>query len=104
VIRAVHALPARDRCADVLGRQPARSGTSVGANYRAVTRAKSPRDFVNKLKIVGEECDEPIYWMELIIESGLLAEKKLTALLQKANELLAFTVASIKTTRENQSA
>ncbi len=62
VIKAVQALP-RDDISPILGRQLLRAGTSVGANYRAACRAKSTADFVNKLKIVEEECDESISWM-----------------------------------------
>jgi four helix bundle protein len=103
VVKAVNTLPT-NRAADILGRQLLRSGTSVGANYRAAVRAKSNSDFVNKLKIVEEECDESIYWMELLVESSLFAEKQLAALRQEANEILAITVASIKTARKNQQA
>ena len=98
VVRAVQALP-RDDVAVILGRQLLRSGTSVGANYRAACRAKSTPDFINKLKIVEEECDETIYWMELLTEAGLLSAAKLSALIQEADELLAITVAALRTSR-----
>lgn len=58
--------------AEVLGKQLLRAATSVGANYRAVCRAKSPADMINKLRIVEEESDESGYWIELISESGLV--------------------------------
>lgn len=103
VIKAVRALPSED-VADVLGRQLLRAGTSVGANYRAACRAKSSADFVNKLKIVEEECDESIYWMELLVESGLIPLRRLEALMREGNELLSITVASIRTTRAQQRA
>jgi four helix bundle protein len=48
-----------------------RSGTSIGANYRAACRGKSTADVIAKLRVVGEEADESVYWMELLIESGL---------------------------------
>ncbi len=98
VIKAVQALP-EDRVGDVLGRQLLRCGTSVGANYRAACRAKSTADFINKLKIVEEECDESIYWMELIVQSGLIRVGRLAKLNAEANELLAITVAALRTTR-----
>src|SRR5947207_15435942 len=69
VIRLVESLP-RNRTADVIGKQLLRSATSVGANYRAACRAKSPADFTAKMGIVEEEADESLYWMELLIESG----------------------------------
>jgi four helix bundle protein len=87
----------KNRTADVLGRQLLRSGTSMGANYRAACRGKSTADVIAKLRIVEEEADESIYWMELLIESGLVSEARLSALLQETNEILAMTVASIRT-------
>ncbi|HEY1173090.1 MAG TPA: four helix bundle protein [Verrucomicrobiae bacterium] len=98
VIKAVEALP-HERVANVLGKQLLRSGTSVGANYRAACRAKSSADFVNKLKIVEEECDESLYWMELMVEAGVMPENKLGQLMIEGDELLAITVASIKRSR-----
>src|SRR5437868_12592959 len=80
VIRLVQSLP-RDPAANVIGKQLIRSGTSVGANYRASCRAKSRADFVVKMNIVEEECDESLYWMELLIEAGLVKESKLLPLM-----------------------
>jgi four helix bundle protein len=74
VIKVVDALP-RNRTADVLGRQLIRSGTSIGANYRAACRGKSTADVIAKLRIVEEEADESAYWMELLNE---LPRSKLT--------------------------
>ena len=93
-IEMVDALP-KNRTADVLGRQLIRSGTSIGANYRAACRGKSTADVIAKLRIVEE--DESAYWMELLIESGLLAKARLSELLQETNEIVAMTVASIRT-------
>ncbi len=103
VIKAVRALPEKDDAAGVLGHQLLRSGTSVGANYRAVCRAKSTADFINKLKIVEEECDESLYWMELLVESGSMPASRFQALMQEADELLAMTVAALRTTRASRS-
>ena len=100
VIKVVQALP-NDRVANVLGSQLLRAGTSVGANYRAVCRAKSTADFMHKLKIVEEECDESLFWMELLIESGILSQKKLGELMKEGGEILAITVAALKTTRQS---
>jgi len=99
VIRLTEALP-NTRTADVIGRQLLRSGTSVGANYRAASRAKSPADFIAKMGIVEEEADESLFWMELLIDANLVPEEKLAALMQEANELVAITVASINTTKQ----
>jgi four helix bundle protein len=98
VIRLTEALP-QSRTGEVIGRQLLRSGTSVGANYRAVRRAKSSADFVNKLRIVLEEADESAYWMELLIESGTIGEGRLKELHKEADELTAILVASINSAR-----
>jgi four helix bundle protein len=63
VVRFTETLP-KTRTADVLGKQLLRCGTSVGANYRAVCRARTTPDFINKLGIVEEEADEAMYWLE----------------------------------------
>jgi four helix bundle protein len=76
-----------------------RSGTSVGANYRAACRAKSRADLIAKLGIVEEEADECLYWMELLIEAGIVPEAKLKGLMAEVNEIVAMTVSSIKTLR-----
>jgi four helix bundle protein len=101
VIKAVQSL-SDDRVANVMGVQLLRAGTSVGANYRAACRAKSTADFVNKLKIVEEEGDESLFWMELLVESGLTAERKLAELMKEGDEIVAMVVAAIKTTRLNR--
>jgi four helix bundle protein len=98
VISAVEALP-KTETARILGRQLLRAGTSVGANYRAAARARSQADFISKLGVVEEECDESAYWMEVIVARKLLRRAQLKELLAEANELLAITVASIKTAR-----
>ena len=85
--------------AGVIGKQLQRSGTSVGANYRAACRGKSTADFVHKLAIVEEELDECLYWMELLVEAALVTDDMLGPLRQEADELLRIVVASIKTAR-----
>lgn len=85
----------------VIGGQLVRAGTSVGANYRAACRARSPSEFVAKLGIVEEEADECGYWLELIVEGGLMPQSKIKLLLQEADELTAIMAASIKTARRN---
>jgi len=98
IIKLVESLP-KGRTADVIGRQLLDAGTSVGANYRAACRARSPADFISKMGIVEEEADETIYWMELLIEAKLLQENDISHLLREANQILAMTVSSIKTAR-----
>jgi four helix bundle protein len=101
VVRLVEALP-RGRTADALGRQLLRSGTSVGANYRAACRAKSTADFISKMGTVEEEADESLYWMELLIEAGIVKADMLESLMKEGDELLAITVASINTARKHK--
>jgi len=98
VIRLAEALP-RSRAADVIGRQLVRSGSSVGANYRAACRARSNADFIAKMSIVEEEADETVYWLELLVDSKMVSAPALQPLLKEANELLAITVASVNTAR-----
>jgi four helix bundle protein len=96
VIRVVESLP-RSRTADVIGRQLIRSGTSVGANYRAACRGRSTADVIAKLRIVEEEADESIYWMELLTEANIVSEESIAGMLKETDEILAMTVASIRT-------
>jgi len=103
VLKLVQALP-RSRVGDILGGQLLRAGMSVGANYRAACRAKSRADFVHKLKIVEEECDEAMFWMEILAESGLVKAGRLASLLSEGNALLAIVVASAKTARASERA
>lgn len=84
----------------VISNQIIRSGTSVAANYRAACRAKSPKDFVSKMGIVEEECDETIFWLEIVEELQLYNEKEeIVTIKKEANEILSITVASIKTVK-----
>ncbi len=101
IIRLCESLP-RGGAADVIGGQLLRCGTSVGANYRAACRGRSPAEFIAKMGIVEEECDESVYWMELLIEAGLMPKERLSDLMREADELLAITVSSIKTARKNR--
>jgi len=98
VIKLVETLP-KTGSAEVIGKELLRSATSVGANYRATCRAKSTRDILNKLAIVEEEADETIYWLELLVEAGIVGETRLSALMSEVNEIVAMTVASMKTLR-----
>jgi len=78
-----------------------RSGTSVGANYRAACVAHAKPGFVSKLSIVIEETDEACFWMEFIIDENLMDEKKVSPLLKEAKELTSIFIASRKTARKN---
>jgi len=101
ILKLTAALPNSSE-ARVVRNQLSRSGTSVGANYRASCRARSKAEFISKMGNVIEEADESCYWMELIIEGDMLPEEKVAALLQEANELTAIMTASRKTAEENR--
>lgn len=92
------ALPAKEE-ARILGRQVLRSGTSVGANYRAACRARSRAEFIAKLGIVLEEADETVFWLELLLEGGIVKHENLDALLKEAEELTAIFVTSLRTAK-----
>ncbi len=98
VIKLVQSLN-DDRVSRAIGAQLLRSGTSVGANYRAACRARSPAEFRAKLGIVEEETDESIYWMELLVESQLVPKHRLDDLIGEAHELLSITITSINTSK-----
>lgn len=98
ILRLYRALPAKEE-ARILGRQVLRSGTSVGANYRAACRARSRAEFIAKLGIVLEEADETVFWLELLLEGGIVKREKLGALLKEARELTSIFVASLCTAK-----
>ena len=101
ILKLVDALP-KTTAGRALALQIVRSGTSVAANYRAACRARSTADFIAKMGMVEEEADETLFWLELLEESDLVTAAKLTAIKEEANELIAITVASIKTARRNR--
>jgi len=101
VIRLYTALPNTDP-ARVLGKQLLRSGTSVAANYREASRGRTNAELLAKLGIVEQELDESMLWMELIVESGMLPESKVSELQAECEELLRMTVASIKTLKSRR--
>ena len=100
VVKLVERLP-KDQTARVLGTQLLRSGTSVGANYRAVCRAKSTPDFISKFGTVEEEADESGYWLDLLVSAGKLSVNTAAPLIREADELTAIAVASINTARKS---
>ncbi|MHB8655478.1 MAG: four helix bundle protein [Terriglobia bacterium] len=99
IVRLFRELPKKDE-ARMIGRQVFRSGTSVAANYRAVCRARSKAEFIAKMGIVVEEIDETVFWLELLVETGLVAENQMKGLLKEANELLAIFAASHATAKK----
>ena len=74
----------------------------MGANYRAACRARSRGDFIAKMKIVEEECDESIYWMELLIDAGKMKASRLAGLMREAEEILSMVCASLNTARSRK--
>lgn len=100
-IRMFSSLP-KSTEAQVLGKQALRSGTSVAANLREGSRARSNAEFISKLGIVEQELDETMLWLELLIEAKIVPEKKLSALHQEADELLAIIVSSIQTAKRRK--
>jgi four helix bundle protein len=99
-IRLVESLP-NSQTARVIGNQLLRAGTAVGANYRSALRGKSRADFIAKLGIVEEECDEALYWMQMLIEANVVQRSRLTEVMSEANEIIAIVVTSIRTARKN---
>jgi four helix bundle protein len=102
IIKLFRALPKNDE-SRIIGKQLLRCGTSVGANYRAVCRARSMSDFVAKLGIVIEEADESCFWLEIIIEAGVMKLNLVNDLLREANEITAIMVASSNSAGKHKS-
>jgi four helix bundle protein len=102
VLKLVDRLP-HTMAGRAVGNQLVRSGTSVGANYRAACRGRSRAEFAAKLGIVAEEADESVYWLELVRDGGLLTEAKIDDLLREANELTAIFTAGRRTSSKPQS-
>jgi four helix bundle protein len=98
VVGLFRALPKNDE-ARVIGKQVLRSGTAVGANYRAVCRARSRAEFIAKIGVVVEESDETVFWLELLAETGIVRESRLKGLLTEAKELTAIFAASQRTAK-----
>ena len=86
ILKLVDALP-QTASGRAVANQLSRSGTSVGANYRAARRGRSKKEFIAKLGIVVEEVDETVYWLELVIETGMVSKSKVTRLLDEAEQL-----------------
>lgn len=96
VIRLYKALPKTDE-ARIIGKQVLRSGTSVAANYREASRARSDAELRSKFGIVEQELDETMLWLELLVESGIIRQELMADLYAEAEELLKIIVSSIRT-------
>ena len=100
IIKLAEDLP-DNKAGNTIGNQLIRSGTSVAANYRSASRARSNADFISKITIVEEECDETLFWLELIVEAYLLKKVKLQDMFEEADELTAIFTTSDKIVRQN---
>ena len=102
VINMSRTLP-RTKESLVIGDQMIRSATSVGANYRAVCRARSKAEFTSKLSIVIEEADETAFWLDILIETQIDPQERLQSLISETDELLAIFSSARSTIRGNKS-
>ncbi len=100
VIKVCEGLP-KDETSRIIARQLLRSGTSVGANYRAACRSKSKPAFISKMGDVLEEADESGYWIELLVDAAKTNPHTALPLLVESKELVAFAMSSINTTKRN---
>ncbi len=83
-----------------LTNQVFRSGTAIGALVREAEFAQSSSDFINKLQISLKECNETIYWLNLLQETGYISEKEFDSMMDDCNELIAMLISSIKTSKK----
>jgi len=100
IIDLVEELP-NNRTGNTIGYQLIRCGTSVAANYRSSCRARSHADFISKIEVVEEECDESLFWLEMIVEAKILTITRVEPLIKEADELTAIFTASGKTAKQN---
>jgi len=98
IIRLAQSLP-NTPTANAIRNQILSCGPSVGANYRAACRGRSKREFIAKLGIVEEEADESLFWIELLIDAGILKRSRVDSLITEGNEILSIVVSTIKSAR-----
>ncbi|HEY5314732.1 MAG TPA: four helix bundle protein [Pirellulales bacterium] len=101
-IKLYCALPKSNVLAQVIGKQLLRSGTSVGAQYREAARARSQAEFISKIESALQELEETQYWLELLIEAGMISEGRLHGLIDEANQLTKILVASVRTSKRRR--
>ena len=101
VIRFVARLP-KNKVSDVIGYQLAKSGTSIGANYREANRAESRNDFIHKIALVEKESAETQYWLELCEEAQMGATEERGRLVREAGELVAIFTSIGKTSKSGR--
>ena len=100
IIRMFSALPKTTE-AQLLGKQLLRSGTAIGANYREAYRGRSKAEFIAKCGDSLREIEETAYWLELLVEAGIVSAKKLQPLRQECDELTAIFVTILKRSRQS---
>jgi four helix bundle protein len=98
VLKLCRSLPRNDE-ARIIGRQLLRAGMSVGANYRAVTRARSRAEFVSKVSVVIEETDESLFWLEALSQNGISDVGQTRVLMREGDELLRILTTSQRSAR-----
>ena len=98
IMKLVDALP-KTTSGRAIGNQLVRSGTSVGANYRAACRSRSKAEFIAKIGVVAEEADESAFWLELLMDANILKTDLVSPLHQEAEELTAIFTASGRTAK-----
>jgi four helix bundle protein len=98
IVNLYRSLP-RTVDAQVLGKQVIRCGTSVAANYRAACRSRSKAEWLARIGVVVEEADETVFWLELVVDCGIVARERLADLLNEAHELSAIFTASQHTAK-----
>jgi four helix bundle protein len=103
IVMLFKSLPKADE-ARIIGKQVMRAGTSIAANYRAVCRSRSHAEFISRMGIVVEEADETVFWLELLVDTGIVREVLMKDLLTEANGLLAIFAASHWTARQKRKA
>ena len=99
IVRMFSQLP-NSTAAQVMGKQVLRSGTSVGANYREANRSRSDAEFIAKIGDCLKELDETEYWLELLVESGIVSSQRMAELLDETNQLLAIFTTVSKNTKK----
>jgi len=95
IIRTFSVIPKAAE-AQILGKQMLRSGTSVGANYREAYRGRSKAEFIARCGDSLRELEETSYWIELLLEAGIVSPEKLAALRQECDELIAIFVTIVR--------
>ena len=100
IVRLYASLPKATE-AQVVGKQVLlRSGTSVGAHYREAKRARSTPEFISKVEVELQELEETVYWLELLVDSGIVSAMRLEDLHKEAEALTAILVTSVKTAKK----